>query len=85
MILKLIDGEIWCCQTDGVTVYDIALTPVRCMNTSSTKDVALPLRGIVVIAKDTLYEKSKSGYENNSLNKSTQFNIISQLTFKCID
>ena len=65
--LKLIDGEIWCCQEDGVSVFDTKLTPVRRMNTGYTHDVALLPGGNIVIVVGSLREMSKSGTEKLSL------------------
>ena len=63
--LKLIDGEIWCCQRDGVSVYDTTLAPVRHMDAGGAYDVALLPGGKVVIAGDNLREMSKSGIEKS--------------------
>ena len=71
--LKLIGGEIWCCQDDGVSVFDTTLTPVRRMNTGDAYDVALLPGGNVVIAGGSLCEMSKSGSEKLSLKT---FNIV---------
>ena len=59
--LKFIDGEIWSCQGDGVSVYDTALNPVRQLTTGHGFDVALLPGGNVVIAWSVLCEMSKSG------------------------
>ena len=61
--LKLIDGEIWSCQSDGVSVFDTTLTPVKHLNIDCTYDVALLSAGNVVFAAWSLRELSKSGTE----------------------
>ena len=74
--LKLIDGDIWCCQNDGILVYDIALTPLRRIDTGCANDVAIRPGGNVVIAGSALCEMSKSGTENDSLKCFTWYNNI---------
>ena len=65
--LKLIDGEIWSCQSDGISVNNTTLAPVRHIKTGSTKYVALLPGANVVIAGLNLCEMSKSGTERHSL------------------
>ena len=51
--LKLIDGEIWSCKYDGVSVYDTTLTLVRRIDTGYSDDVALlPQRNVVIAGPD---------------------------------
>ena len=61
--LRLIDGEIWSGQSNGVSVNDTTLTPVKHLNIGCTYDVALLSGENVVFAGDTLREMSKSDTE----------------------
>ena len=63
--IKLIDGELWICQRDGLSVYDTALALVRGIDTSQVFDFALLPRGNVVITGKSLCEMPKSGTEMN--------------------
>ena len=64
--LKLIDGEIWCCQDDGVSIFDTTLTPVGRLNSGYTYNVAPLPGGNIVIAGGSLCEMSKSGADKHS-------------------
>ena len=74
--LKSIDNEIWCCQSDGVSVYGLTLTLVRCIDTGCAYDIAVLPGENVVIAGLDLREMSKSGTEMHSLNRLTWYNNI---------
>ena len=71
--LKLIDGEIWCRQNDGLSVFNTRLTPLRRMDIGYVFDVALLSRGNVVIAGNNLFEMSKSGAKSIKFNT---FNMV---------
>ena len=64
---QLIDGEIWSCKCDGISVYDTTLTLVRRIDIVYSYDVSLLPQRNVVIAGPDLCEMSKSGTEMNLL------------------
>ena len=63
--LKLIDGELWSCQDDGIAVYDENLKRVRTIEGAGNKkwvnSVVLLSDDTVVVAGCNLYQSSKSG------------------------
>ena len=65
--IRFIDGEIWCCQSNGVSVYDTTLTTVRRIDTGGVLDVVLLPGENIFIAGSALCKMSKSGIENYSL------------------
>ena len=72
--LKLIDGEIGSCQSDGVSVYDSTLTFVRRIDNGPVYDVALLPRGNVIVAGGNLCVMSKSGTGKHALKRLPRHN-----------
>ena len=50
LALKSIGDEIWCCQRDGIGVYDYTLHHLRHFNQGWTHDASLLSQGHIVIA-----------------------------------
>ena len=60
--IKSIGNEIWCCQRDGISVYDNTLHYLRHMKLGSILDASLlSQRHIVIAGVDGLRIVSKSG------------------------
>ena len=63
--IKTIGDEIWCCHSDGISVYDDTLHPLRQLKLGPTHDTALLSQGHNVIAgEDGLRIVLESGKTN---------------------
>ena len=60
--LKIFGDELWSCQADGITVYDITLKQLRHMELDFTNDAALLSHGNIVIAGHNFFKEiTKTG------------------------
>ena len=65
LAIKSIGDEIWCCQHDGICVFDDTLHHLRHMNLGWTRDALLLSQGhIVITGKNGMRIISKTGIVN---------------------
>ena len=68
--LELIDNELWSCQCNGITVYDINLTQVNTIQYDGIGPVYdvcdMPNGYILIAAQNGLYQTKANGELNNN-------------------